>query len=50
MLATDLHSPSVKVKMTKEQFANIQRKTNDGKDFDHKLLSDIFDRIAAQGT
>jgi Sec7-like guanine-nucleotide exchange factor len=61
MLATDLHNPSVKVKMTKEQWINrqahfhifnilttSQRKMNDGKDFEEQFLIGIYDRIAAQ--
>lgn len=48
MLATDLHSPSVKNKMTKPEWINLQSKNNDGKNFEHQFLSDIFDRIAAQ--
>lgn len=48
MLATDLHSPSIKTKMTKQEWIKFQSKNNDGKDFDKELLSSIYDRIAAQ--
>jgi len=48
MLATDQHSPSVKVKMTKEQWINLQNKNNDGKNFESKMLTELFDRIAAE--
>lgn len=48
MLATDLHSPAVKDKMTKQQWRSMQRGVNDSKDFDEAFLDEIYDRIAAQ--
>lgn len=48
MLATDLHSPAIKDKMTKQQWKNMQRGVNDGKDFEEAFLEEIYDRIAAQ--
>jgi len=47
MLATDLHSPSIKNKMTKQVFIDRQAKNNGGGDYDTKFLSELFDRIAA---
>lgn len=48
MLATDLHSAAIKVKIKKEEWIRNQHNNNDGKDYDPQFLSDIFDRIAAQ--
>eukprot|EP01116_Phalansterium_solitarium_P005911 TRINITY_DN1816_c0_g1_i6.p1 TRINITY_DN1816_c0_g1~~TRINITY_DN1816_c0_g1_i6.p1 ORF type:complete len:1289 (-),score=563.21 TRINITY_DN1816_c0_g1_i6:393-4259(-) len=48
MLATDLHSPHIKNKMSKADFINMQRKNNDGRDFDKQFLSDLYDRIQAE--
>ncbi|XP_028398084.1 IQ motif and SEC7 domain-containing protein 1-like isoform X2 [Dendronephthya gigantea] len=45
MLNTDLHSPNVKRKMSKEQFIRNLRGTNDGEDIPSELLSAIFDRV-----
>ncbi|PRP79080.1 brefeldin A-inhibited guanine nucleotide-exchange protein 2-like [Planoprotostelium fungivorum] len=47
MLATDLHSPSIKNKMTKQIWIERQSKNNGGGDYDGKFLSEVFDRIAA---
>eukprot|EP01097_Dermamoeba_algensis_P006564 TRINITY_DN4101_c0_g1_i2.p1 TRINITY_DN4101_c0_g1~~TRINITY_DN4101_c0_g1_i2.p1 ORF type:complete len:1325 (+),score=338.62 TRINITY_DN4101_c0_g1_i2:566-3976(+) len=47
MLATDLHSPKVKTKMTKAEFMKNMRGINDGGNLPENMLSDIFDRIAA---
>lgn len=49
MLATDLHSHAIKEKdkMRKETWVPMHIKNFDGK-VDKQVLSDIFDRIAAQ--
>eukprot|EP01114_Cavostelium_apophysatum_P013913 TRINITY_DN3475_c0_g1_i1.p1 TRINITY_DN3475_c0_g1~~TRINITY_DN3475_c0_g1_i1.p1 ORF type:complete len:1736 (+),score=542.67 TRINITY_DN3475_c0_g1_i1:271-5478(+) len=46
MLATDLHNPAIKVKMTKDLW--IQRMNSTKTDYDRQMLLDIFDRVAAQ--
>lgn len=46
MLTTDLHSPQVKNKMTKEQFIKNNRGINDSKDLPEDYLSQIYDEIA----
>ncbi|XP_059351895.1 brefeldin A-inhibited guanine nucleotide-exchange protein 2-like isoform X2 [Daphnia carinata] len=46
MLTTDLHSPQVKNKMTKEQFIKNNRGINDSKDLPEEYLSQIYDEIA----
>lgn len=46
MLATDLHSPSVKHKMTKQQYIRMNRGINDSKDLPEDYLSQIYDEIA----
>lgn len=48
MLTTDLHSPQVKNKMTKEQYINLNRGVSDSKDLPEKYLSAIYDEIAGQ--
>ncbi|XP_075702291.1 brefeldin A-inhibited guanine nucleotide-exchange protein 2 isoform X2 [Rhinoderma darwinii] len=45
MLTTDLHSPQVKNKMTKEQYIKMNRGINDSKDLPEEYLSAIFDKI-----
>ncbi|KAG0410321.1 hypothetical protein HPB47_012559, partial [Ixodes persulcatus] len=46
MLTTDLHSPQVKTKMTKEQYIRMNRGINDSKDLPEDYLSQIYDEIA----
>lgn len=46
MLTTDLHSSSVKTKMTKEQYIRINRGICDNKDLPEEYLSQIYDEIA----
>lgn len=46
MLTTDLHSPQVKNKMTKEQYIKMNRGINDSKDLPEEYLSQIYDEIA----
>lgn len=46
MLTTDLHSPQVKTKMTKEQYIRMNRGINDSKDLPEEYLSQIYDQIA----
>ncbi|CAM1303762.1 ARFGEF1 (predicted) [Pycnogonum litorale] len=46
MLTTDLHSPQVKHKMTKEQYIRMNRGINDSKDLPEEYLSQIYDKIA----
>ncbi|XP_064486890.1 brefeldin A-inhibited guanine nucleotide-exchange protein 1-like isoform X2 [Ornithodoros turicata] len=46
MLTTDLHSPQVKTKMTKEQYIRMNRGINDSKDLPEQYLSQIYDQIA----
>ncbi|XP_043945867.1 brefeldin A-inhibited guanine nucleotide-exchange protein 2 [Protopterus annectens] len=48
MLTTDLHSPQVKNKMTKEQYIKMNRGINDSKDLPEDYLSDIYDQIAGK--
>uniref|UniRef100_A0A8D0HQT5 ARF guanine nucleotide exchange factor 2 n=1 Tax=Sphenodon punctatus TaxID=8508 RepID=A0A8D0HQT5_SPHPU len=45
MLTTDLHSPQVKNKMTKEQYIKMSRGINDSKDLPEEYLSTIYDEI-----
>ncbi|XP_075427392.1 brefeldin A-inhibited guanine nucleotide-exchange protein 2 [Ascaphus truei] len=45
MLTTDLHSPQVKNKMTKEQYIKMNRGINDSKDLPEEYLSSIFEEI-----
>ncbi|CAG0924694.1 unnamed protein product [Notodromas monacha] len=45
MLTTDLHSPRVKNKMTKEQYIKMNRGINDSKDLPEEYLSKIYDKI-----
>jgi brefeldin A-inhibited guanine nucleotide-exchange protein len=47
MLATDLHSPQVRDKMTKEQYIAMNRGINDKNDLPTEFLSDIYDEISA---
>ncbi|KAF4523944.1 hypothetical protein B566_EDAN013699 [Ephemera danica] len=46
MLTTDLHSPQVKHKMSKEQYIKMNRGINDSKDLPEEYLSQIYDEIA----
>ncbi|CAB3369386.1 Hypothetical predicted protein [Cloeon dipterum] len=46
MLTTDLHSPQVKHKMSKEQYIKMNRGINDSKDIPAEYLSQIYDEIA----
>lgn len=46
MLTTDLHSPQVKIKMTKEQYIRLNRGISDNKDLPEEYLSQIYDEIA----
>ncbi|KAK5639975.1 hypothetical protein RI129_010786 [Pyrocoelia pectoralis] len=46
MLTTDLHSPQVKTKMTKEQYIRLNRGNTDSKDVPEEYLSQIYDEIA----
>ena len=46
MLTTDLHSPNVKQKMTKEQYIKLNRGINDSTDLPEEFLSKIYDEIA----
>ncbi|XP_010076074.1 PREDICTED: brefeldin A-inhibited guanine nucleotide-exchange protein 2-like, partial [Pterocles gutturalis] len=45
MLTTDLHSPQVKNKMTKEQYIKMNRGINDSKDLPVDYLSTIYEEI-----
>ena len=46
MLATDLHSSSIKKKMTKDDYINMNRGINDSKDLPRAFLETIFDQVA----
>ncbi|VDN58317.1 unnamed protein product [Dracunculus medinensis] len=46
MLTTDLHSPQVRSKMTKDQYIAMNRGINDQSDLPRQYLSDIYDEIA----
>ncbi|XP_058817633.1 brefeldin A-inhibited guanine nucleotide-exchange protein 1 [Topomyia yanbarensis] len=46
MLTTDLHSPQVKHKMTKEQYIKMNRGISDNKDLPEEYLSQIYDEIS----
>ncbi|CAG9761800.1 unnamed protein product [Ceutorhynchus assimilis] len=46
MLTTDLHSPQVKSKMTKEQYIKLNRGNTDCKEVPEEYLSQIYDEIA----
>jgi len=46
MLATDLHSPAIKRRITKAEWIKNNKGLNDGKDFPEKFLIQIFERIA----
>ncbi|KAM9785485.1 brefeldin A-inhibited guanine nucleotide-exchange protein 2 [Neosynchiropus ocellatus] len=48
MLTTDLHSPQVKNKMTKEQYIKMNRGINDSKDLPEEYLSSIYNEIAGK--
>ncbi|XP_007909597.2 brefeldin A-inhibited guanine nucleotide-exchange protein 2 isoform X2 [Callorhinchus milii] len=48
MLTTDLHSPQVKNKMTKEQYIKMNRGINDSKDLPEEYLSTIYNEIAGK--
>ncbi|XP_066903562.1 brefeldin A-inhibited guanine nucleotide-exchange protein 1 isoform X2 [Halyomorpha halys] len=46
MLTTDLHSPQVKNKMTKEQYIKLNRGISEGEELPEDYLSKIYDEIA----
>ncbi|XP_011550396.3 brefeldin A-inhibited guanine nucleotide-exchange protein 1 [Plutella xylostella] len=46
MLTTDLHSPQVKNKMTKEQYIKLNSGISDNNDLPREYLSTIYDEIA----
>ncbi|CAH1224395.1 unnamed protein product [Diabrotica balteata] len=46
MLTTDLHSPQVKNKMTKEQYIKLNRGNTESKDVPEEYLSQIYDEIS----
>lgn len=46
MLTTDLHSPRVKTKITKEQYIKLNRGISDSQDLPAEYLSAIYDEIA----
>lgn len=46
MLTTDLHSPQVKNKMSKEQYIKLNRGISDSKDLPEEYLSSIYDEIS----
>jgi len=46
MLTTDLHSPQVKSKMTKETYIRLNRGISDNKDLPEEYLSQIYDEVA----
>ena len=46
MLTTDLHSPQVKTKMTREQYVKMNRGINDQKDLPEEYLSKIYHEIS----
>ncbi|XP_069739883.1 brefeldin A-inhibited guanine nucleotide-exchange protein 1-like isoform X1 [Narcine bancroftii] len=48
MLTTDLHSPQIKNKMTKEQYIKMNRGIHDSKDLPGEYLSSIYDEIAGK--
>jgi len=48
MLNTDLHSKSIKNKMTKDQFCRNLRGADEGHDINRAFLEELFDRVAAQ--
>lgn len=45
MLNTDLHNPSIKKKMTKEQFISQNRGVNEGENFPREFLEDLYEVI-----
>ena len=45
MLNTDLHSPSIKKKMTQAEFVHNNRKINNGNDLPSVFLEDLYQRI-----
>lgn len=47
MLNTDAHNPSIKRKMTREQFIKNNSGINGGEDLSSSYLSQIYDRIIA---
>jgi len=49
MLNTDLHNPNVIHKMTPEQFSTNLLGYNGGSNFPSQFLTEIYDRIAAEG-
>merc|ERR1712137_1497497 len=46
MLATDLHSPAIKKKLSKAEWIKNNNNLNDGKDFPEKFLIDLYDTVA----
>ncbi|KAN0025621.1 hypothetical protein ACTFIU_008501 [Dictyostelium citrinum] len=48
MLATDLHSSSIKNHMSKQQWLKMNAKNNGGADYDEQFLLGIYDRISSE--
>ncbi|KAL7672315.1 hypothetical protein ACOME3_007204 [Neoechinorhynchus agilis] len=48
MLTTDLHSPQVKKKISKEQYIAMNRSINESQHMSEEFLSKIYDEIAAE--
>ncbi|KAK5575280.1 hypothetical protein RB653_010537 [Dictyostelium firmibasis] len=48
MLATDLHSSSIKNHMSKQQWLKMNSKNNGGADYDEQFLLGIYDRISSE--
>merc|ERR1712137_467928 len=46
MLATDLHSPAIKKKLSKAEWIKNNNNLNEGKDFPEKFLVDLYDTVA----
>jgi len=46
MLATDLHSPNIPVKITLEQWMKNHKGINDGKDLSDSFQAEVFARVA----
>lgn len=45
MLNTDVHNPSVKQKMSKDQFVNNNRGIDNGKDLPYDYLENLYNSI-----
>lgn len=48
MLATDLHNPNVKNRMTQADWLKNNRGTNSGQDYDKDFLLAIYERISLE--